>query len=666
MEKERGFNFSRISKKKIFNIIFFILFIMLDFKIIMNINMESINLKQAFIILFENVLALVVLLRNESADKKNTFIIRIINVFSVFASPFGAMVLGQLIVGDGTWGLYPEYICINLILYMCVYIILFMIIKKAHITICLYFMLVSVLALTNYFVNMFRGTAFVLMDINSVGTALEVVGNYRFEISTAICLCLFATLIFLLYQIDFQTLDVTLLGINSGWLRCVIVLGIVIGLYCGKKFFEAEDLYMWAINGEYINKGYLYKLLNEFKYLEVQKPEGYSIEKVDESISELVGDKNIGTKNMLTTPKNLIVIMNESLADFGEFSNYIASEDVLSYIHSLNGNARKGFLYVPSFGGGTSDTEYEVLTGNSKEFMPVGSNAYQLYCKRLQYGLANTLKEQNYTTIAIHPYYANGWNRPQVYSKMQFDEFITLENWGEEINNIREYASDRSAYNKIKHIVENKDDENLFIFCVTMQNHGGYDENSANGFKTSVSLSYSAEYPMAETYLSLEKESDAAFKELVEYFESVDEPTMLVMYGDHWPSLEEGFFWALFEKDVNTLNWKEVQQEHRTPYIIWTNYTLDSENEDMSSNYFGSYILEQAGLELTEYNRALLSMKEKIPIIGTGAICDSMGKWYKMDELPKEYEELVNCYKIVQYNNVFDRKNRVDSVFDLN
>ena len=98
-----------------------------------------------------------------------------------------------------------------------------------------------------------------------------------------------------------------------------------------------------------------------------------------------------------------------------------------------------------------------------------------------------------------------------------------------------------------------------------MQNHGGYDENSANGFKTSVSLSYSAEYPMAETYLSLEKESDAAFKELVEYFESVDEPTMLVMYGDHWPSLEEGFFWALFEKDVNTLNWKEVQQEHRTP-----------------------------------------------------------------------------------------------------
>ena len=150
------------------------------------------------IILFENVLALVVLLRNENADKKNTFIIRIINVFSVFASPFGAMVLGQLIVGDGTWGLYPEYICINLILYMCVYIILFMIIKKAHITICLYFMLVSVLALTNYFVNMFRGTAFVLMDINSVGTALEVVGNYRFEISTAICLCLFATLIFLL------------------------------------------------------------------------------------------------------------------------------------------------------------------------------------------------------------------------------------------------------------------------------------------------------------------------------------------------------------------------------------------------------------------------------------------------------------------------------------
>ena len=95
--------------------------------------MESINLKQAFIILFENVLALVVLLRNENADKKNTFIIRIINVFSVFASPFGAMVLGQLIVGDGTLTnikykqivICAFFIIINKIMYTHIYKIRF-------------------------------------------------------------------------------------------------------------------------------------------------------------------------------------------------------------------------------------------------------------------------------------------------------------------------------------------------------------------------------------------------------------------------------------------------------------------------------------------------------------------------------------------------------------
>ena len=658
---------ARVNKLVIWNIICLFLICIIDYNIITDIYEEKCAMASCLVAILENFI--IFILGVYRARSKNTNgVIRGVNIVSLVISPVIVFYFVQYIIGDGIFAVLPKYIIGNLVLYFAIFVIFFLAFGKASVAISIYSIVASFWALVDYYVTLFRGRGFVIMDIFSVKTAAEVTSNYSFGLSVDIGTALLGIITLVFYQIWFQTIEIKPVKIKTILARISGIIIIIGFLYTNMYIWESEALYMWDIAGEYVNKGFLYKLAGEFQYLNVDKPEGYSSTMVNSVLQKNVtqiAENSFDTKLNQTIPKNIIVIMNESLADFSEFNNYTASEDVLPYIHSLNRNIKKGFLYVPSFGGGTSDTEYEVLTGNTKEFMPLGSNAYELYCERLQYGLANTLKEQNYTSIAVHPYYASGWNRPQVYANMQFDEFITLENWEEEITNIREYASDSSAYNKIEHIFENKYNENLFIFCVTMQNHGGYEQDSAKGFKASVSLSYSEEYPMAETYLSLEKESDKAFKALIEYFESVDEPTMIVMYGDHWPGLEEGFYWALFEKDFNALNWLEVQQEYRTPYIIWANYPLEYEYEDMSANYFGSYILEQAGLELTEYNKALLNMKEKIPIIGTGAICDSNGKWYKMDQLSEDYEKIINDYKILQYNNVFDMKNRVDAVFKL-
>ena len=133
-------------------------------------------------------------------------------------------------------------------------------------------------------------------------------------------------------------------------------------------------------------------------------------------------------------PKNVIVIMNESLTDFEEFENFSASEEILPNIHSLQKNTKKGYLYVPVFGGGTSDTEYEVLTGNSKQFLPNGGIAYQLYCGENEYGLANTMEQEGYASTAMHPGKATAWNRSGVYSWMNFEQFINLKNWGRDRN----------------------------------------------------------------------------------------------------------------------------------------------------------------------------------------------------------------------------------------
>ena len=302
-------------------------------------------------------------------------------------------------------------------------------------------------------------------------------------------------------------------------------------------------------------------------------------------------------------------------------------------------------------------------------FLPSGSVPYQLYVRDPEYGLADILGSQDYEPVAMHPNNASNWNRSKVYVRMGFDEFLSIENWGDEFcDRVRKhYYSDATVYDKIIKMYEDKEeDQKLFTFCVTMQNHGGYDETT-NGedYEPDVKLNYDEEYPYAETYLSLARQSDLAFKDLLTYFEKVDEPTMIVIFGDHWPQLEDGFFEQLLGKKKSSLETIESQITYTTPYIIWTNYPSETKEEDISCNYLGSSMLEKAGVQLTEYEQFLANLKEELPIIGVGAVCDKDGNWYTMDDLPEKYQTLLNEYQILQYNNQFEKKQIRESAFTV-
>ena len=170
---------------------------------------------------------------------------------------------------------------------------------------------------------------------------------------------------------------------------------------------------------------------------------------------------------------------------------------------------------------------------------------------------------------------------------------------------------------------------------------------------------------MAETYLSLARESDSAFQGLLEYFEKVKEPTMIVMFGDHWPTLEDSFYSQLLGKDKQNLDLVESQILYTTPYVIWTNYPSDTVEEDISSNYLGSYVMEQAGVELPQYHQFLLNLKDELPVIGVDAVEDKDGNWYSMEKLPEEYQKLMNEYSILQYNGQFEKKQIKESAFQV-
>lgn len=209
----------------------------------------------------------------------------------------------------------------------------------------------------------------------------------------------------------------------------------------------------------------------------------------------------------------------------------------------------KGSLSVPVFGSLTSNSEFEFLTGDSVSLLPANSIAYQFNVKPNTYSLVSTLKSQGYETVAMHPYPKENWNRQECYRNMGIDEFLDIEDYeGSEL--LRNYVSDRADYEKLIEKVESKEnpDDKLFLFNVTMQNHGGY-ETLYDNFDQEVWLTgeLKGKYPKADQYLSLMKRSDEALEYLLSYFEKSQEPTMIVLFGDHQPSVEDEFFLMIFQ-----------------------------------------------------------------------------------------------------------------------
>lgn len=278
-------------------------------------------------------------------------------------------------------------------------------------------------------------------------------------------------------------------------------------------------------------------MMLQIKEVFISKPDGYSVNAVDQLEIEYAGE----TTEYVSRP-DIIVIMDESFADFSVFGNSLfLSEVVTPFVSSMQENTIQGYLCASIFGGGTPNSEYELLTGNTMAFLPFGSSPYQQFISEAPYSLAVVLKEQGYDCIAMHPYYANGWMRNIVYPMMGFGEAYFLEDFSQK-NLVREYVSDQEMFEEIIKIHQQQDENTpLFLFGVTMQNHGGYTYEGPNYEKTITLEGYSENYPQAEQYLSLIHETDKAVKNLIEYYESIERDVVIVFYGDHMPNVETAF-----------------------------------------------------------------------------------------------------------------------------
>ena len=388
---------------------------------------------------------------------------------------------------------------------------------------------------------------------------------------------------------------------------------------------------------------------------------------------------------------NVICIMNETFSDLRVLGQLSTNQDYMPFTRSLTKNTIKGNLYMPVTGAGTSNSEFEFLTGNTMAFLAAGSNAYELYIKSQLPSLAYTLAAQNYSRTALHVYYRTSWQRDVNYPLLGFERYDSIESFidndaideyrngnksfsdfedavneqypGENVL-LRRFVSDRFDYKLLEQMYEERDPSKpFFIFNVTMQNHGSYDSAYEN-FDQKIKLTSTEEYyPAANRYLSLIYESDQAFKELVEYFSNVDEPTIICMFGDHQPNIETEFVESLLGSDISDLSTEDNQKRFVTPFVIWANYNIEEGYVDkMSANYLSTLLLQVADLKTTKYNDYLSALYRYVPVIDSNGYITADDEYYTFDET-SEYTDLLAGYEKVQYNNLFDTIGRHDELF---
>lgn len=576
----------------------------------------------------------------------------------------------------GNFGFFPHWfslswleIFLNLIWYYMFAGILLLICRRLRLSAIISVIAFAVMGLIDSYFFAFRGRVIFPSDFLATRTALNVIGEYSYMPSLAQICGLLPVVGYIVYA----ALCMGSARFKIQWKAAAPLL--VVGSAYVYIFFFTSFLSwtgfegkLWTSLWRTRENGVLLNFTVNMRYSVVEKPQGY-----DTSIGVLTGEyesDNAMQTDDIVKP-NVIVIMNESFCDLSVLGAE-TNEETLPFINSLTENTVKGTTYVSVFGGHTANSEYEFLTGNSISFLPVGTVAYQMFTNAGDYSLVGQLGSMGYYSIAMHPYDKSGWNRVAVYTRYGFDEMYFIDDF-KDIENIRDYCSDRSDYENLIDTYERyknsaDGDKPLFLFNVTMQNHGGYTADW-RGLDKTVWLTgeQQDQFEAVDMYLSMARESDGAFEMLLSYFRSVDEPTVIVMFGDHQPGLSNSFYQSLFGIEKDALSPEQAVCLYAVPYVIWANYDIPELSAgEFSLNYLSNVLLDVLSFPKTGYQKFLTEAKGVLPVVTRNFYCERGGTFTANPQaLSEQANEILHRYSVLQYNGIKGRSNRVNTFFNL-
>lgn len=415
------------------------------------------------------------------------------------------------------------------------------------------------------------------------------------------------------------------------------------------------------IRNAYQEYGLAYSYTNSIFNTGISKPSGYSKAQVNQIISGFE-KPNQPDKEDLEHP-NIIFVQLESFFNVNRLNGVKYTENPIPYMTYLYEHCDTGLLGVPSISAGTANTEFEVLTGmNMKDFGP-GEYPYKtvlseddVQCE----SIANNLKTYGYSTHGIHNNTASFYNRNIVFPHLGIDTFTPIEYMTGIERNQLQWCKDKILTENILKALDSTHGED-FVFAVSVQGHGSYPDED---LLTDSSLLMSIEGISGEIgefnfayYLEQIKEMDAFVKELVTALEKREEPTVLVLYGDHLP----GFDFDESDLKNGTL--------YDTEYVIWRNFGKNEHvTKNLKSHQLSAYVMSMLGFDsgvITKLhqNRDKYTEEEyydSLKILEYDMLYGDKNCWngvvpYKMPELKYGYDEIkITAFESIKNKNEKD------------
>ena len=433
-----------------------------------------------------------------------------------------------------------------------------------------------VLGVCNFIIQIFRRTPLTSDDFLLINSLFNIIGIYLnpFQISLIVLAIGISLLIIVRSWMKSVKLNVVFRQGIVTMSVSLLLLNVMPNVSPTIHAFQNTNGNLVEIFDEF---GFVYSFVSSVLNKGIQKPDVYTKKSIESIVKTLTKDSHNAIK------ANIIFVQLESFFDVTRLSGVSYSANPIPNFTALKQKYSSGLLFVPTLGGGTANTEFEVITGMSLDYFGTGEYPYKsVLLEQTAESMAYNLKKLGYRASIMHNNNGNFYGRHLVFANLGFDAFSTLETMRNVEFNELGWAKDKVLIDEIMEAIHYSDEPD-FVYTIAVQSHGDYPriENLDYPFQVFGVMNKSDENQL-EYYLEQINEADAIIPEIIKKIEQSGEPTVIVFFGDHLPGLN---FESFISGNRNT-----------TDYVVWDNIGLEKQNKNVQTYQLGAHVLNQLNI----------------------------------------------------------------------
>ncbi len=550
---------------------------------------------------------------NEKREK-NTSTYKMTNAFLVFLFPIFIVMMTELNQGKYPSKLImfivnrPTVMIFNIIVAAVVFAFLCMLLKKCWRAALLQSVVYMALSITELFKYGTNGNHLIMTDMKLLKSVKSLTSFAYIKITPALIIyCLivltYAGLIFWYNPQLKMKLSKRIVPAGS----CAVA---VLALFFVPSFSspvysffeldttEADNVFL--LNEKFENNSFLaffMQTASENISNKLKTPDNYSEEAIESYLDIDVKDENSDFKK-----PNVIVVMSEAFADFRAFDELNVDDSSYAGFDKLAAEGYSGKLIVPTFASYTVRTEFELLFGLPVKSLNDPNMPQRMLAQRDQPSIVRYYKGLGYNTAYVHPFLSYFYSRERIYGTFGFDQMLFEDDLTVPVEYNGSYIKDSVVFNQIEELIKESDDP-LYVHATTMQNHQPYNTGASD--------------KEIDNYLSNIKLTSDAVAQFAEDLKKIDEPTLLFIVGDHFPSFKNDENNIYDQLGINSSTCQVVYEQN---FYLWSNYGQDF--SDVPENEFSAFYVPYVILDLLDapkdtFVHAMMDKMKELPVYST-------------------------------------------------